>query len=217
MRFIIATYQYWKSFISCKPDYLLSNTHPARPAVIVLLLLTTACASPGDRAVTLYGGRYTDNSLPEEIIILKPIHYEDSWIAVGAYSEVFSKPTDSRHWAYEGHVVKHSGDQDHWEYNALVLHRWKDFTWSHPIRTSAAIGNGLSWATEVPALEESSRTNKNATQLLYYVLLELTLGLPHLEGIDLVGRIHHRSGALGLFDGVHGGSNIISLGFRFEF
>lgn len=186
--------------------------------VVLLALLCSACATlPGDRALTLYGGRYTDNSLPEEILLLKPVHYEDSWISVAAFSEVFSKPVESRHWEYEVQIVKHSGDQDHWEYNALIIHRWRHFPWSSELRTSAALGNGLSWASEVPALEESSRTNRNATQLLNYILMEITIGLPGLEHTDLVGRIHHRSGVLGLFDNVHGGSNIISVGLRFEF
>lgn len=205
-------------YLQDKNDCRHSVSDCIRYTVVFGVLLSTACVSTtGDRAVTLYGGRYTDNSLPEEIIILKPIHYEDSWIAVAAYSEVFAKPTASRHWAWEGQVARHSGVQGHWEYNALALHRWTHFAWNESLRTSAAIGNGLSWATEVPALEESSRTNRNATQLLYYVLLELTAGLPRHEGIDLVARIHHRSGVLGLFDGVHGGSNIISLGVRIEF
>ena len=211
-------HQLFRGCIYYAKDWRTLIIRPARFSLALLVFLTNACVTtPGDRAITLYGGRYTDNSLPEEIIWLKPIHYEDSWIAVAAYSEVFSRPEISRYWAYEGQVVKHSGDQEHWEYNALVLHRWTHFSWDDRVRTSFAIGDGLSWATQVPALEESSRTNRNATQLLNYVLFEVTLGLPRLEGIDLVGRIHHRSGVLGLFDNVRGGSNIISLGFRYEF
>lgn len=218
MNFIVAPCKFVRRKASCARDWLHSIFRTTVYTMPLLALFTSACmTTPGDRAITVYGGRYTDNSLPEEILLLKSISYEDSWIAVAAYSEVFSKPVANRNWAYEGQVVKHSGDQDHWEYNALALHRWTHLEWLQPLRSSVAIGNGLSWATEIPSLEESSRTNRNATQLLYYLLLEVTIGLPYLENTDLVGRIHHRSGVLGLFDNVHGGSNIISLGFRHEF
>ncbi|MDH3636207.1 MAG: hypothetical protein OES20_16030 [Gammaproteobacteria bacterium] len=188
-----------------------------RLSTIVLLVLCSACASPGDRGLTLYHGRYTDNGLVDEILILQSVHYEDSWITVAAYSEVISKPSPDRRWETEGQVVKHSGQQDHWEYNALFLHRWTHYPWSNHTRITSAIGGGLSWATEVPKLELASHTNEGATQLLSYLLLELTVGIPGFEGLDLVGRIHHRSGVFGLFDGVHGGSNVISLGLRYEF
>ncbi len=189
----------------------------ARLTGIVLVVLCGACANLGDRGITLYHGRYTDDGLPDEILLLQPIHYEDSWVTVVAYSEIFSKPSSGRRWEYEGQVAKHSGQQEHWEYNALILHRWMYYPWSDRVRITSAIGNGLSWASEVPALELASHTNEGATQLLSYLLLELTVGIPGFEGVDLVGRIHHRSGVFGLFDDVHGGSNIISLGLRYEF
>ena len=184
---------------------------------MVLLVLCGACASPGERALTLYHGRYTDNGLADEILILQPVHYEDSWITVAAYSEVFSKPSSRRRWESEWQVAKHSGQQDHWEYNGLILHRWIYYPWSEQTRVTSAIGNGLSWASEVPELELASHTNEGATQLLSYLLLELTVSIPEFDGIDLVGRIHHRSGVYGLFDDVHGGSNMITLGLRYEF
>lgn len=202
---------------SCAHDAGGVITRLAMLTGIVMVVLCSACANPGDRALTLYNGRYTDDGLPDEILLLQPIHYEDSWLTVVAYSEVFSKPSSGRRWESEGQVAKHSGQQEHSEYNALILHRWTYYPWSNRVRITSAIGNGLSWASEVPALELASHSNKGATQLLSYLLLELTVGIPGFEGFDLVGRIHHRSGVFGLFDGVHGGSNIISLGLRYEF
>ncbi|MEO0650736.1 MAG: hypothetical protein AAFZ65_08660, partial [Planctomycetota bacterium] len=74
-----------------------------------------------------------------------------------------------------------------------------------------------SFATEVPPLEEQSQGNDGATQLLNYLLLEATVGVPSVPNWDFVFRIHHRSGIFGLFDGVSGGSNVLALGVKYTF
>jgi hypothetical protein len=182
------------------------------------VLLFGGCAAPGQRALTAYVGAYSDNSLPEEILPLRVIQMEHSRLATLAYAETLhSFWQDHGRWEWEVQGVKHWGFQSHWEFNALVALRWRSFPWNELVRTSFAIGNGLSWATEVPALELASHTNEGATQLLNYLLLEWTLGLPSLLEWDLVLRIHHRSGIYGLFDGVNGGSNVLALGLKYRF
>ncbi|NNK49546.1 MAG: hypothetical protein HKP01_11805 [Gemmatimonadetes bacterium] len=45
----------------------------------------------------------------------------------------------------------------------------------------------------------------------------MTLALPSLPYLQLVGRIHHRSGAFGLFgDAQESGSNTVGLGIRWH-
>jgi hypothetical protein len=46
-------------------------------------------------------------------------------------------------------------------------------------------------------------------------MLEATFAVPSYPYVQLVGRIHHRSGAFGLFgDAQESGSNTVGLGFR---
>ena len=133
-----------------------------------------------------------------------------------AYAEVFHRHGGWAQWERELQVARHFGDQDHWETNALLILRWTAFPWDW--RTSLALGEGVSWASEVPALEdELLAAEGGSTRFLNYLLIELTTGLPFTERWNLVGRIHHRSGVFGLYDDVEEGSNFLTLGLRFEF
>jgi hypothetical protein len=187
-------------------------------ALLLALPLPLACAGPGDRALTAYVGQYMDAALVDEILISQPLREQDAYLAVLAYSESFHSFADGAgQWEWEVQAGQHFGEQTHQELNGLVVLRWKRFPWSDRLRTSLAIGEGLSLATEVPPLESASQYNEGATELLNYILLEATVGLPGAPHWDFVLRIHHRSGVFGLFDGVDGGSNVLALGLKYTF
>lgn len=184
----------------------------------LLLAALVASCSGHKRALTGYVGRYTDASLPDEIAVGQPIHWESSELLALAYSQRFHQFADSGgQWEWEAQVAKHNGAQSHLEFNGLVVLRWQRFPWERHLRTSVAIGEGVSWASEVPPLEEALHPDGDASQLLNYLLLELGLGLPKVPDWDLVFRIHHRSGIFGTFDGVDGGSNVIATGLKWRF
>lgn len=165
-------------------------------------------------ALTLYAGKYTDQRLAEDVLGNRALHFEQSWIVAGAWAHTFSE-SKNHGWELEGQVVKHMGLQTHWEFNGLVIWRWTNFPWNRYLKTTIAVGDGLSYATVVPPLELASHTNTGATRLLDYFLLETTFAPPWADNWALVTRVHHRSGAKGLFDGVHGGSNVIAVGIKF--
>lgn len=48
-------------------------------------------------------------------------------------------------------------------------------------------------------------------------VVEMTVAPQQLKTISFVGRVHHRSGICGLFNDVHGGSNIIFAGAKYAF
>jgi hypothetical protein len=209
--------------VTSQPRSRIYRTTSGLITLLVSLLLGGCNTAPGvdvtlpKRAVTTYVGRYSDNSLPDQILISGKLAFASSEMTAVAYSQTFHRFWDSAQWEWEAQVAKHWGAQTHWEFNALVVLRWMRFPWSKYIRTSAAIGDGLSYATEVPAMELQSHTNEGATQLLNYILIELAAGLPSVPALDAVFRIHHRSGAYGTFDGVDGGSNVLSIGLKFRF
>lgn len=182
------------------------------------LCFTFSCAAPGKRAVTAYVGAYSNNALSEDILTLQDIQFENARMGAVAYSEVFDEfLNDHGRWEWELQGAKHWGDQDNEELNALILVRWRQFPWNEVLRTSVAVGDGLSWASEIPALERAFHDEGESTQLLNYLLFEWTFGLPDVPEWDLALRIHHRSGIFGLFDGVTGGSNVLGLGLRYGF
>lgn len=139
-------------------------------------------------AVTLYAGALTKGST--KAVTRFSAEYEDSQIAVAALSWKFGEITRHLWFEVEGQVGKHFGIQDHWELNALILARWVTFPWNRFLVTTVAVGDGISYATEVPKLEEK----EDASQWLNYLLFEFTFALPSHPEWALVTRLHHRSG-----------------------
>jgi hypothetical protein len=95
----------------------------------------------------------------------------------------------------------------------VLIGRWHYFPWNKWVNTSFAVGDGISYYTEVSEVEEED--DDDAQRTLNYLLFELTLGLPKYPRVDLVFRIHHRSSVFGLAGA--GGSNFVTGGFKFAF
>jgi hypothetical protein len=188
----------------------------AKLFIILLVLCSTCTVEASEKYITTYIGRYSDDRLGD-VLTNKPVNFEDAYIAVLAVSKIFHNPQPSYQWEVEGQIGKYFREQDHWEFNIAAIIRWNRFPWNHYLRTSLAIGEGLSFATEVPPLEEQSKTNSDATRLLNYVLIEMTVSPPQQNRWSIVGRIHHRSGVFGLFDDVTGGSNVLGMGIRYAY
>jgi hypothetical protein len=185
-----------------------------------LLMTSVVCAAenpgstvPGDPpwALTLYGGVYTDNNLGEAFSF--QLDLEDSYIAVLALSRKIADLTRHIRFEVEGQIGKHFGRQDHWEFNGLVVGRWLTFPWNDYVYTTFAVGEGISYATEVPKLEEE--LDGPSERLLNYLMFELTLSPPQHREWAFVTRIHHRSALFGAFG--HGSSNIMAAGIKYRF
>jgi hypothetical protein len=143
--------------------------------------------------------------------------FEDSYLTALAISRKMASYKDKIDLELEGQIVKHFEGQEHWEFNGLGAIRWLPFPWDKDLDTSFASGAGLSYATETPKVEEELRGDGQTAQLLVYLMLELELALPDSQHWSLVSRIHHRSGAFGLFSGVTGASNAWGLGIKHRF
>jgi hypothetical protein len=184
------------------------------PVYPVTLLSSSIFAA--DHALTIYKGKYSDNRLGD-ILLSKPADLMDSYLPVIAVSRAFPFDSKSHQWELEAQVGKHFRKQDHFEFNLLAIYRWKRFPWNRYLQTTAAIGDDLSYATEIPSLEASSTTNVGATRLLNYIMVETTFALPKVKNWQLVVRVHHRSGVYGMFNDVEGGSNVMAAGIKFLF
>lgn len=179
----------------------------------------TAAAAPaaadlpgtGRHAVTVFAAQLTDNKWTQ-IATLDDVSLRHATLVGGAVSrEIFG----GRDWAIEleGQTAKHFGAQTHWEFNGVLLARWRGFPWRDSLPTSVAFGAGPSYATEVPA-EEIGMDGSSARLLLYWTA-ELEIGLPNRPW-SAIARLHHRSNAYGAFAET-GGSNWLTLGVRYRF
>lgn len=182
--------------------------------LLFLLAMASAAVAKEDyrNSIILYGAKYTPDKLGD--IFLNSHETSNSYLAALAWNREFSRSFGDLGWETEIQAVKHFGGQHHLEFNALVVARWHRFPWNRRIATTVAVGEGLSLATRTPQLERDNHTRVNA--LLNYLLFELTLAPPQSRWY-WSGRIHHRSGVYGLFDGVHGASNFIGTGLGYRF
>ncbi len=110
-----------------------------------------------------------------------------------------------------------NGSNEHtiYEFNPYVEGRWANFPWNHYVNTSFAIGEGISYDTSIPSLERKS--SADTKRLLNYLMLEATFALPDHPRLQLVLRLHHRSGMFGVYHAGNTGSNDIGLGIRYMF
>jgi hypothetical protein len=113
------------------------------------------------------------------------------------------------------------GDNQHpvYEIDPFVMFRWNKFLWQNYLLTSFGIGEGISYATRIPAEEarDAVEQGNNTKHLINFLVLEATVALPKLPQWQLVTRLHHRSGAFGTYGAGNSGSNALSLGIRYSF
>lgn len=181
----------------------------------MLLPATKALASASDRAfsASLYGGVMTDDNWRQSLSGQAGL--VDSHILVGAMGWTFYRPAN-RLWSLEleANVARHFGIQDHYEFNAPVLTlRWDSFPWDKVLDTSLAYGLGPSYATKLPEYERQK--SGDTEQFLLFWHIETALGLPGSNWSTIL-RLHHRSSGYGMFAD-KGGSNILTMGLRYEF
>jgi hypothetical protein len=208
--------------IDFSADYLKKKLICMRRRCVVVLALVVGIIICGistnvkaDRywAITAYGARLTDGDVDDSVTFNSD--FEDSYLLAVALSRRFYTFRDLLDFELEGQIVKHFEDQDHWEFNGLLVSRWLPFPWDNYIDTTLAMGAGLSYATETPEIE--AKNHSDTSQLLAYLLFEATFALPDFPQWSVVARLHHRSGAFGTFNGVYGASNALGAGIRYNF
>ena len=184
--------------------------------LILLCLINISCKSAyaeDDWALTLYGSRLTAGDLSETLNF--KAKYEDSYLVALSVSKRVLSFRELIDIEIEGQAVKHFGDQNHWEFNGVPVIRWLPFPWDAFIDTSFAAGAGLSYATETPPIEAIGVDH--TPKLLGYLMFEFAFSLPNSPKYLFVARVHHRSGANGLFDGRLDASNAIGFGIKYIF
>jgi hypothetical protein len=195
---------------------------------ILILSALTLCLAPGALAedgenkddtnrykwfLTVYGGVSAQDDI-NDVFTFQASFNDNAYVAVAALAREFWHYEKYISFEVEGQIGKHFNRDTLWEFNGLIIGRWHVFPWNKYVNTSIAVGNGLSYYTEVSKVEKEE-DDKNATRYLNYLLFELALGLPQYPRWDLVLRVHHRSSVLGLIGA--GGSNYVCGGIKYSF
>ena len=96
------------------------------------------------------------------------------------------------------YTAQDKGDKWVTEYDLYIMGRITRFPWRHYLVTTLAAGEGISYDTHKIYVENGT-TGKSSPRFLNFLTFEITLALPEYPYLELVGRIHHRSGCWGLY------------------
>ena len=194
---------------------------PAIVLAIGILIISTAWAQVATEEneaqrhkwfLTAYAGAHAQDDF-QDVVTFQPKFEDNAYVGVMAlarelwyYKKYFS-------FELEGQVAKHFNKDTQWEFVGVLIGRWNFFPWDRYLDTSLAIGDGMSYYTEVSEVEKED--DEDAQRALNYLLVEVAMGLPKYPQWDLVLRIHHRSSVFGLVGA--GGSNFVCAGIKFGF
>jgi hypothetical protein len=138
-----------------------------------------------------------------------------------AHENVFARKTKGDHGFWRpfagslylaGSVTnrEHDPQGDMFEFASYVLWRSRHVPVSRLLATTFAFGDGISYATRVPAREEGGQ------HLMNFLTLEEAIGVPSHRNVEFVLRVHHRCDAWGLY-GPGASTNAIGMGVRLLF
>jgi hypothetical protein len=187
-----------------------------RVSLLLLCLVFSPLPAAGEElpnALNLYWGRMSANEWEE---LFNPGDFEaaDSSLVAVALARKVGALDDWLSFEVEGQLARHYGGERYWEFVALGGARWEPFWWDRTLDTSLAFGLGASYATRRPQVEIDK--DGDTERLLAYWMIELAVSLPQHPQLALIGRLHHRSGAYGLFAD-EGGSTAPTLGLKYRF
>jgi hypothetical protein len=208
-----------RNFLSVDSVQQLTNVKRVKAGTVFIIVLVLTLLGQRDAVadrkwfVGVYGGQVTDGSI-NDIADLKA-DFMDSRFCALIVGNAFWTYKDYFGLEAEGQIVKHWGLQDHLELNALLAIRWLLFPWDRYVDTSFALGEGISYATKDPEIEKESHSN--VSQILNYLMFELSFLIPKQSHWSVFVRLHHRSGVFGLINGVSGASNAVGAGLRYVF
>ena len=77
--------------------------------------------------------------------------------------------------------------------------RHDGFPWNHHVYTTVAASVGLNYATRISPVERNK--SGGTSRLLHYFSPGIAFARPEGKKLELVLRLHHRSGAFGLCNG----------------
>ncbi len=177
---------------------------------------------PHEWAVTGWGGEMIDSSFGDTFIFNGRLRREYLW-GIGLQKRIYRSGIFSLE--LETDIFGHNSFKDRGgKYNQSVPNTDLDpqtfgegvlgigaRLWLRPW-LSFAITEGISYYSQTSNYERTFR--KKNSKLLNYLAFEIEVATS--KNLSLVGRIHHRSGAFGLYNGAHGGGNGYLLGLRYR-
>lgn len=188
-----------------------------------VLALVAAC-SPGRAedalfrkdSIFLFGGVYSSGNMGQS---LNPFYkHEQTYIVGGAFRREFGEVVPYLIGGVEAGIGGRFGGASSAEFWGGPTLRLRGIPLGSEVALSPGFVVGLSAVTKPIDIErqrELEHTNGNAT-LLFYLAPELALQFTKWPNVDLVYRLHHRSGLYNALGKMQEGSNAHVLGLRWR-
>lgn len=173
-------------------------------------------------AITGYVGQLSNKSLPQLLI------FDYGWTSETVYSLEFS------HQLAETNPIRQllqsllttievAGNFTYrddpvgaiYEFDPYFMFRWV-LPWKKYVVTSLAVGEGISFISKIPQYE-AENGEEDAKKTLNYLMIEAAFSLPQYPHWELAYRLHHRSGAFGVYSGPKAGSTAVGVALRYRF
>lgn len=168
-------------------------------------------------AIAIYWGKTTENAFLEHLYQPWELRFVDSKLIALAYSRRVKSWGKHLHLELEANVSYRYGEDNLWEFAGAAMLRYDGFPWNDTIYTTIGYAPfGPSWVTDIPR-QEDRPMGRATSKFLNFMVPEITLAPPGNSNLEFLLRIHHRSGFFGLFRGVTGASNIVSVGLRYRY
>ena len=125
----------------------------------------------GDCSVSLSGGRQITTAMARIMLINNPVspwewHWGNAGIIAGAFSRRLVTFWHALDIEPQIGIAKRVGDMQAVEFWGAVTFRWTSFPWNNYIKTTIAVSEGVSLATQVDTVERV--TNANRAGIKYF-------------------------------------------------
>jgi len=213
------------------PEHLRSASRLTAALLLTAWLATPAVAQ--DRgapdAVMVFGGIVTDTNFMEVVYAPYTVQLKNLGVIGASYSHRFGTVSEltgnislgqignDLTIEAEGGTSVRFGDESMGEVWAALYLRYDGFPWNDKLYTTLGANTGVSLLTNLSQFEQGRDSNGKSSEFLHYLGPEVTFADPKNKDLELVVRLHHRSGVFGLFDGVVSGSTFVSAGVRVRF
>lgn len=165
-------------------------------------------------SIFVFGGVYTNKSMRKTLDIVGTDYDSNFPLALG-YQRFWWSLWDFRIGGEVG-VAARFGDPFSMELWGGAVLRYDGLTIADRLKVTPGITAGLSGVTATMGVERlRERSHGGDAQLLFYLGPEIAVSHTRYPNIELFYRLHHRSGAGGVINGLNEGYNANTLGLRF--
>jgi hypothetical protein len=169
-----------------------------------------------DNGIAIMGGIFSPDVFSDIVTTPWDTRTDSIYLLSGSYNRRLTTVLNHLDIEVEGGLGRRFGDNNSAEAYAALGLRWRAFPWDDFLTTSFAVYPiGPSYVANLSSAEVS-KDGRSANWLNFFSI-ELTVAAPSMPELEVLFRLHHRSGVFGLINGSTNGADFLSVGARYRF